>query len=81
MRLKGTFCSAVILLFAVSVKAGQALDATTGYQWMAQLSGDWKLAPADQQEGKATQHKLVAPMVGTDQTAMAFGEPGAVVRI
>ena len=39
---------------------------------MTQLSGDWKLASGDQQEGKATKHKLVAPMIGTDQTAMAF---------
>ena len=72
MELKGIICSAVLLLFAVGANSGQALDATKGYEWMTQLSGDWKLAPADQQEGKASKHKLVAPMIGTDQTAMAF---------
>lgn len=72
MTLKGTSLSAVILLVTVNVNAGQSLDATTGYEWMTQLSGEWQLASEKQQEGKATKHKLVAPMIGTDQTAMSF---------
>ena len=42
------------------------------YQWMKQLSANWVLSPSDQQEGKATNHKLVAPLVGTDATAISF---------
>ncbi|MEA3412144.1 MAG: hypothetical protein U9R74_11485 [Pseudomonadota bacterium] len=42
------------------------------YTWMTNLEGDWVLAPAGEQAGKATQHKVVAPMVGTDAVAMNF---------
>ena len=47
-------------------------DAEKAYQWMTGLQGEWVLSPADQQVGKATQHKLVAPIVGSDTTAMSF---------
>jgi hypothetical protein len=47
-------------------------DAQNAYQWMTGLQGEWILSPADRQVGKATKHKLVAPIVGTDTTAMSF---------
>jgi len=42
------------------------------YQSMTNLQGDWILSAAEQQEGKATQHKLVEPLVGSGTTAMSF---------
>ena len=36
------------------------------------LEGDWILSSADKQQGKATKHKLVAPLLGTDTVAMNF---------
>jgi len=45
-------------------------DASAVYEWITKLQGEWKLA--DKQEGKATQHKLVKPIMGTETTAMAF---------
>ncbi len=51
----------------------QATDnARPQYQSMTTLQGEWILSPADQQQGKATQHKLVKPLIGTDATAMRF---------
>ncbi len=47
------------------------------YKWMQQLEGDWVLSPAESQEGKATKHNVVAPMVGTDQLGMSFRVIGA----
>jgi len=47
------------------------------YKWMQQLEGDWVLSPAANQEGKATKHNVVAPMVGGDETAMNFRVIGA----
>ena len=42
------------------------------YQSMTTLQGEWILSPAGQQQGKATQHKLVTPLIGTDTTAISF---------
>ena len=39
---------------------------------MTTLQGEWILSPAGQQEGKATQHKLVTPLIGKDTTAISF---------
>jgi len=47
-----------------------ANDAKPAYEWVKQLQGEWVLAGT--QEGKATQHKLVKPLLGTDTTAMSF---------
>lgn len=64
--------------FILSVLPGtsfitQATDnARPQYQLMTQLQGQWTLSPSAQQEGKATQHKLVKPLIGTDSTAMSF---------
>ena len=42
------------------------------YNSMQGLEGEWVLLPADKQEGKATKHKLVAPLVGTNAVGMSF---------
>ena len=42
------------------------------YNSMQGLEGEWVLSPADKQEGKATKHKLVVPLVGTDAVGMSF---------
>jgi hypothetical protein len=47
------------------------------YKWMQQLEGDWVLSPAAIQEGGATKHNVVAPMVGSDQVGMSFRVIGA----
>ena len=49
-----------------------ASDGKAIYDSMTSLEGDWILAPKDKQEGKATKHKLVAPLIGTDAVAMSF---------
>lgn len=56
----------------LTLHADNSTQAQQAYQWMSNLQGEWVLSPADQQEGKATKHKLVAPMVGTDATGMSF---------
>ena len=47
-------------------------DARKIYNSMKALEGEWVLSSADQQEGKATKHKLVAPLVGTEKVGMSF---------
>lgn len=47
-------------------------NARPQYQSMTLLQGDWFLSPAELQEGKATQHKLVKPLINTGTTAMSF---------
>ena len=47
-------------------------DAKQIYSSMKTLKGEWVLSSADKQEGKATKHKLVAPLVGTDAVGMSF---------
>lgn len=60
----------VVILFTVIPFNLFASDAKTAYESMRQLQGDWFLA--ETQEGKATQHKLVKPLLGTRTTAMSF---------
>ena len=47
-------------------------DAKQIYNSMKGLAGEWLLSSADKQEGKATKHKLVAPLVGSDAVGMSF---------
>ena len=47
-------------------------NARPQFQSMTTLQGEWILSPAEWQQGKATQHKLVEPLIGTDTTAMSF---------
>lgn len=63
----------VIVAFAIfSWGPCFADDAIQIYQSMTALEGDWVLSPAGKQEGKATKHELVAPLVGTDEVGMTF---------
>ena len=63
----------ILSVLMVSPFIAQATDsALTQYQAMTELQGEWSLSPIKQQEGKATQHKLVEPLLGTDTTAMSF---------
>lgn len=62
----------------ISWSSAQAEDGSFAvYKWMQQLEGDWVLSPAAIQEGKATKHNVVAPMVGSDQVGMSFRVIGA----
>lgn len=36
------------------------------------LEGEWVLSSAAKQEGKATKHKLDAPLLGSDAVGMSF---------
>ena len=48
-------------------------DNTTGYyKTLTLLNGDWKLSPANQQEGGATKKGPAAKLINTDATAMSF---------
>jgi hypothetical protein len=47
-------------------------DARQIYQSMKVLEGDWVLSPAAEQEGKATRHALVSPLIGTDEIGISF---------
>ena len=62
----------VVAVIAMLISPCYAGDARDQYNWMKGLEGEWVLSPADKQEGKATKHKLVAPLVGTDAVGMSF---------
>ena len=59
-------------ILSTAVNAGPEQSTRELFKKMSTLEGDWTLSPADQQEGKATQHKLVKPIVGTENIAMSF---------
>jgi hypothetical protein len=61
-----------MLTLSISVVAEPGTLARAQFDWLKQLNGDWVLAPADRQEGKATQHKLVAPLIGTESVAISY---------
>lgn len=60
MRINRVSRSAALLLCSSQVVGDDALTASAGYEWMTRLAGEWKLAAVDQQEGKTTQHRLIA---------------------
>ena len=48
-------------------------DSATGYyKTLSLLNGDWKLSPANQQEGGATRKGPAAKLINTDATALSF---------
>lgn len=64
-------------ILVLTILVGPSLADEKGAQWnnyqtLTKLSGDWILSPTGRQEGKATKHKTVAPMIGTNKTAMRF---------
>jgi len=70
MKISKTISVAGIALACSMAFATQpALD---NYQTLAKLQGEWKLAPANKQEGGATKKGPAAKIIGTDKTAMSF---------
>lgn len=65
-----TIASVVLLVSSFIASADD--KARNIYNAMKNLQGDWIFAPESMQEGKATQHKLVAPLLGTETVAMSF---------
>ena len=62
----------LIASVALTSTANYASDAQEIYKSTKALEGDWVLSISNKQQGKATKHKLVAPLVGTDMVAMNF---------
>ena len=69
--MKAQRCIILSLLLGCSFVSHAADNARTQYQSMTTLQGEWILSPAVQQEGQATQHKLVTPLIGTETTAIS----------
>ena len=65
-------CILLFFLMTCSNLSHATDNARPQYQSMTTLQGEWGLSPAGQQQGKATQHKLVTPLIGTDTTAISF---------
>ncbi len=66
----------LITSVALANVTSYAGDAQQIYKSTKALEGDWTLSTANKQQGKATKHKLVAPLVGTDTVAMNFKPVG-----
>lgn len=64
-------------LLVISNSAFAADNPRQVYEWMKQLDGQWVLSPAEQQQGGASKHPLVAPLVGTSEVAMNFKQIGS----
>lgn len=66
--------SVLLLVFATILLKPPcyASDAVQIYKSTKTLEGDWVLSSANKQQGKATKHKYVLPLVGTDTVAMNF---------
>lgn len=64
-----------ILIISLGIflnSAWAASPAVENYNTMKMLKGDWKLAPANEQEGGATKKGPAAKLLGTNKTAMSF---------
>ena len=76
MLLGGIKMTKTILLLITSVAIISAPcyagDSQQIFNSTKTLEGDWVLSAANKQQGKATKHTLVAPLVGTDAVAMNF---------
>jgi len=70
--MKAQKCIILYILLSTPFITHATDDARPQFQSMTTLQGEWILSPAEQQQGKATQHKLVEPLIGTDTTAMSF---------
>ena len=64
---------AIVIAMGLICQAAWAETAAKDhYLALTKLQGDWKLAPADQQEGGTTKKGPAAKLLGTDGTAMSF---------
>ena len=70
MNILKTIITLSLALFLASAWA--ASPAVDNYNTMKMLKGDWKLAPANKQEGGATKKGPAAKLLGTSKTAMSF---------
>ena len=67
--LKTAVVIGAIFIFNTVLAAPQVMNT---FQTLTKLQGEWKLAPADKQEGGATKKGPAAKLIGTDKTAMNF---------
>ena len=67
-----TILFAAFTSLIISTSLCYAGNAKLIYDSMKSLEGEWTLSSAGKQEGKASKHKLVAPLVGTDAIGMNF---------
>ena len=65
-----------IVMSLLSAGAMANSSANDVYNWTSKLAGDWKLAPAEQQVGKATTKGPAGKMMNTEQTAISFQMTG-----
>ena len=63
--------SILSLIFGVS-STWAGSDALDNYKTLTMLDGDWKLSPANAQQGGATKKGPAAQLVGTNETAISF---------
>lgn len=73
--MKNTFICVMLAFSFVSTAAiatEPAGSALGQYELLTKLQGDWILSPANVQEGKTTEHKIVTPLMGTNNVAMSF---------
>ncbi len=70
MNISKSFAVAVMTLISSTLWATPSV--MNNYNALAKLNGEWKLAPADKQEGGATKKGPAAKLVGTDKTAISF---------
>ena len=70
MKLFRVISSLLLLLLLSTVSADE--KAYSNYHQLTMLQGDWKLAPAELQEGGATKKGPALKLIGTDKTAMRF---------
>lgn len=61
-----------VALGSPSLVQAQQEKVKSSFDTLVVLEGDWKLAPADRQEGGATKKGPASTLVGTDKTAMSF---------
>ena len=70
MKLLSLVVSLFIPMFFMSGLVQAYDQADQQFEMLSKLKGDWKLAPASMQEGKTTQHKIVKPLLGTNNPAI-----------
>ena len=66
-----SYISILGLALAVS-SVWAATSSMNHYRTLTLLAGDWKLSPANEQEGGTTRKEPAAKIVGTDATAISF---------
>jgi len=72
MNFRITTAVTIALLLSIATCGEAATQPREVYEWLKQLQGDWSLAPAERQEGRATASSTGSPMAGTDQVGISF---------